>query len=346
MVHRKIFLYVVLYLASFSTADLLCAVVSHADEAGATAKLIEGAKKEGTLTYYTSVNQGDASLMVKAFEEKYPFVKISMLRTPGEKLFTRALAEARAKKLPADVYDSSIVQVLQMKENGLLMKYVGPENKAYPAKFRDPEGYWNATFHLPYVITYNTKIISPQEAPKSYEDLLNPKWRGKIGMDAEDVQWFFHMQKIMGREKGIDYMRKLARQNVSFRKGHTLLHTLCAAGEIPILVVGYLSGVETAKAGGAPIDWVRFASFPIITAIHSVAVVASAPHPNAAKLFYNFIISRDGAKVFKKVQRISARPDEQAADIKNMDFYVAFPGELMANYKPVLKEWEEIFFHR
>ena len=165
-------------------------------------------------------------------------------------------------------------------------------------------------------------------------------------MDAEDIQWFYHLIKIMGREKGIDYMRKLSKQNLTFRKGHTLLHTLCAAGEIPIVVVGYLSGVQLIKDKGAPIDWVRFESFPTITAIHSVAVVASAPHPHAAKLLYNFILSKDGARVFREVKRIPARPDEQPPEVKGMDYYVAYPGELMANYKQVLKEWEEIFFHK
>ena len=140
------------------------------------------------------------------------------------------------------------------------------------------------------------------------------------------------MIKIMGREKGIDFMKRLSKQDLMFRNGHGLLRILCEAGELPIVVVNYLNNVLQDRSKGAPIDWVRFESFPIITAIHAVAIVSSAPHPNAAKLFYNFILSRDGARVFREVQRIPARTDEQPPEIKGMDFYVAYPHDLLANY--------------
>ncbi len=147
----------------------------------------------------------------------------------------------------------------------------------------------------------------------------------------------------MGREKGIQYMRSLAKQNVMFRKGHTLLVTLCAAGEIPIVVVGYISEILNLQAKGAPVEWVRFKSFPTITTVGTISIISSAPHPNAAKLFYNFVISEDGANVFKKVGRLPAREGEQASVVKGLDLYVGSEPEFSSNYQQVAKGWKEIF---
>ena len=207
------------------------------------AVLIEAAKKEGTVVYYSGMATQDCAILTKEFEKKYPFLKVETLRLSGEKLLVKAQTEARAKGLRADIFQASIIQVTQMKSSGLLQKYVSPESKNFPAKFRDAEGYWNATYVLPYVITYNTKLIPKQEAPKTYEDLLSPKWKRKIGLAPDDDQWFFHLVKIMGRTKGIEYMKNLAKQDLVVRRGHTLLTTLCAAGEIPIVIVGYLDAL-------------------------------------------------------------------------------------------------------
>jgi iron(III) transport system substrate-binding protein len=311
-----------------------------------TAALIEAAKKEGTVVYYSGMATQDCATMTKEFEKKYPFVKVETFRLSGENLLLKAQTEARAKGLRADIFQASIIQVNQMKSSGLLQKYVSPESKNFPAKFRDAEGYWNATYVLPYVMIYNTKLIPKQEAPKTYEDLLNPKWKKKIGLAPDDDQWFFHLVKIMGREKGIDYMKNLAKQDLIVRRGHTLLTTLCAAGEIPIVIVNYLDAVEQVKAKGAAIEWIRFESFPIITAINAIGVVSTAPHLNAAKLFYDFVISKEGAKIFRSISRIPPNPEEQPQNVKGLNLYVAVPDEFMANYKQIEKEWEEIFHLR
>lgn len=306
--------------------------------------VIEGAKKEGKLLYYTAIPlQPDTQLMVEAFKKKYPFLEVEMFRLNGEQLLTKVLAEAKANVLKADVFQASIIQISQMKQNGLLMKYIAPESKVYGPTFKDPEGFWNTTFIIPYVIAYNTKLISKEEAPKSYEDLLTPKFKRKIGIDTEEVQWYHHLLKIMGREKGIPFMKALAKQDLLFRKGHTLLMTLCAAGEIPIVTVAYLDQFLKMKNLGASIEWVRFESSPTIAAINTIAIQKNAPHPNAAKLFYNFSISDDGISVLKKIHKNAATPKELSAELKGIDIYVAHPEELLANYSQVTKEWKEIF---
>jgi len=346
MLCKRTFSHLAIDLVCVLMVGLILVILANPVGAEENATLVEGARKEGKVVYYSGMTIEDAQAISNAFQKKYPFIKVEILRMSGEKILIKALTEARSKKLPADIFQTSIIQVSQMQENKLLMKYDSPESKAYPENFKSREGYWNAIYVLPYVLTYNTKIFPRDQAPKSYEDLLNPKWKGQIGMDAEEIQWYFFMMKVMGKDKGMAYMQKLAQQNVSLRKGHTLLVTLCAAGEVPVVTVGYLDRVERLRDGGAPIDWVRFKSSPVPTAINATAIVASAPHPNAAKLFHNFIISREGARAIKSVGRFPAHPEELSSELKSLSLYPLMPEELLPNYSQVEKEFIQTFQYR
>lgn len=309
--------------------------------------IVEGAKKEGQFVYYTGMNLDQATVFTQEFVKKHPFIKSEIFRSSGEKVLTKYLTEARAKTYRADVFQASVIQVFQLKEQGLLQRYISPESNAYPEGFKDPDGYWNAFYLLPYVIGYNTNLISPSEAPKSYEDLLNLKWKGKIGLEAEQYQWFFHLLKIMGKEKGMDFMRRLATQDLQMRHGHSLLTQLVIAGEIPISVVLYGNDVEDAKrTKGAPIDWVRFKG-PTITAFNAISITANPPHSNAAKLFVDFALSREGQQILQKnFRRVPARPGASSGTpsiLEGLNLYPARPEELIKNYKETVAQFKEIF---
>ncbi|MBI4528953.1 MAG: extracellular solute-binding protein [Deltaproteobacteria bacterium] len=309
--------------------------------------IIEGAKKEGQVVYYTGMNLDQATVFAQEFVKKYPFIKPEIFRSSGEKVLTKYLTEARAKTYRADVFQTSVIQIFQLKEQGLLQKYVSPESSAYPDGFKDLEGHWTAFYLLPYVIGYNTNIVPRKEAPRSYEDLLNVKWKGKIGLEAEQYQWFFHLLKIMGREKGMDFMRRLATQDLQMRHGHSLLTQLVISGEIPISVVLYGNDVEDEKQRkGAPIDWVRFKG-PTITAFNAISVPANPPHPNAAKLFVDFALSREGQQILQRsFRRVPARPDASQgmpSIVEGLTLYPARPEELIKNYKETVAQFKEIF---
>ena len=313
---------------------------------GQSIDVIEGAKKEGQLVYYTGMELEQSTVFANEFAKKYPFIKPELFRASGEKVLTKYLTEARAKTYRADIFQASVIQVSQLKGEGLLQKYVSSENKAYPEGFKDREGYWYAFYLLPYVIGYNTNIIPPNEAPKSYEDLLNPKWKGKIGLEAEQYQWFFHLLKITGKEKGLDFMRRLAQQDLHMRNGHNLLQQLVIAGEVPISVVLYANQVEyDRRATGAPIDWVRFKG-PTITAFNAISIPAKAPHPNTARLFLDFSLSKEGQAILKRFNRVPARPDvtpDPPGLVEGLNLYPARPEELIANYKETAAQFKEIF---
>jgi iron(III) transport system substrate-binding protein len=308
-------------------------------------EVLNAARKEGRLILYTGMDTEEANQFTKEFTRKFPFIKPEIFRSSGEKVQARFLVEHRAGVHHADIFQTSIVQVYQLKNAGLLAKYSSNESGSYPEGFKDPQGYWTAFYQIPYVIGYNTRQVAPKDAPASYEDLLHPRWKGLIGLETEEYQWFYHLLQIMGRDRGIEYMRNLNAQNLQMRKGHTLLAQLVAAGEVAAAVVVYSNRVERMKNAGAPIEWVRFKG-PTITAINAIAIPQKAPHPNAAKLFVDFVLSRSGQNLLRGLRRIPARPDvlpDPPTLTKGLNLYPARPEGMIESYNQTVALFDEIF---
>jgi iron(III) transport system substrate-binding protein len=271
-----------------------------ADEA-----LVQGAKKEGALVVYTSMTIDQAQKLNNAFKAKYPFLQISMFRAVGERLLTKIMTEAQAGKYDFDVVQSAETQAYFLKRKNLLAKYISPEVKNIQKPFFDPDGFWAAVYMMPNVIGYNTRILKRNEVPKTDDELLNPKWKGKIGMDYSKPEWFAWKLKRMGEEKGLVYMKKLGAQNFQLYSGLTILTSLLAAGEFPLVLNTYLHNVEDGKRKGAPIDWV--AQDPVFTKFQPIGVGAKAAHPNAARFFVDFALSEEGQKIIASFGRVPTR---------------------------------------
>ncbi|HET8563462.1 MAG TPA: extracellular solute-binding protein [Candidatus Binatia bacterium] len=175
--------------------------------------LVEGAKKEGELILYASMNIEEANAMISRFEAKYPFVKVKLNRTGSEKLLTKLLAEARAKKSFADAIQTLGFSMYNLRKKQMLGQYLSPENSFYPKEFKE-EGYWTTVYTNPYATAYNPKLVSKEQVPRNYEDLLNPMWKGKMMLEPTKVDWFAGLLQVMGKEKGLRYMRDLAKQNL------------------------------------------------------------------------------------------------------------------------------------
>jgi len=308
-------------------------------------KLLEGAKKEGRLVLYTGMETDEASQFTKEFTRKYPFIKTDLFRSSGEKVQARFIVEQRAGTHFADIFQTSIVQVYQLKNAGMLARYVSEEASALGEGFKDPQGHWSAFYQIPYVIGYNTRQVAAKDAPADYQDLLHPKWKGQISLETEEYQWFYHVVQLMGRDKGLDFMRKFAAQNPQMRKGHTLLAQLVAAGESALATVVYSNRVERMKASGAPIDWVRFKG-PTITAINAISIPDKAPHPNAARLFVDFALSREGQGLLRAQRRVPARADvspDPPSLTQGLKLYPARPEGMIENYNDTVARFDEIF---
>ena len=212
----------------FATGDLAW---SQSDE---RTKLVEAAKKEGKLNWYTSTNTTESKPLLDDFEKAYG-IKGEIIRASGEKTLNRIVTEGRAGRWDFDVVTISEVDALT--DAKLLMAYRSPEAKTFIPEFKDANGYWTAVYVNYTTIGYNTKLVSEKEAPKQWEDLLDPKWKGKISIDQEPYTWFGTLHKAWGRERAQKYMRAIAKQDIQWRKGHTLIAQLMSAGEFPIGVV-------------------------------------------------------------------------------------------------------------
>jgi iron(III) transport system substrate-binding protein len=269
-------------------------------------ELIRGAKKEGKVVFWSSMRIEDSKALAAGFEARFPFIKVDIFRAGGEQIVNRALAEHLAGKTTYDVLNAFALKVVQNK--GLLQSYAAPEATHYPAGFRDPQHYWVSLYSGYNVIGYNTKLVSKADAPKSWDDLLHPRWKGKLGMDDEEYFWHAGMLKYWGEEKGKRYMEALSRQGLQFRNGHALLADLLSVGEFPVTVVVYPDHIEMMKAKGQPVEWVKTTD-PILVNLAPVGVAAKAPQPNAAKLLLNYSISREGQEILQKARRASARHD-------------------------------------
>ena len=287
--------------------------------------LIQGAKKEGEVILYASMNIEEANTTIAKFEEKYPFLKVKLARTGSEKLLAKALTEARAKKHFADVIQTVEFSMHILRNKGILGRYLSPEEGLYPKEFKE-DGYWATVYYNPYVVAYNTKLVPRERLPKSYEDLLNPLWKGKMMMEGTKVDWFAGMLQIMGREKGLKYMRDLSRQDLMLRTGHNLIAQLVAAGEALFDINIPASSVDRLKENGAPIDWTALGPAPAIMV--GIGIASQTPHPHAARLYVDFALSREGQRLMRGFGRLVARSDfaqEQAAAIKGVQIVPVNP---------------------
>jgi iron(III) transport system substrate-binding protein len=285
------------------TASLLSAQTITTDRA----KLVEDAKREGKVVVYAAYSATDANIIKAAFEKKYPFINFEYFRAGKDKLLARYLTEVKAGQFLPDVYISSIFPVSTLLQQGLLGRYPSPERAAYADSLKDKNGNWTAIYLNAMTIAHNTRMVKPDEVPKSYSDLLLPKWKGKMGMDLNKTEWYVSMLQMMGEEKGRKYMDALSKQDIQARDGNTITGQLLVAGEFPLVVSQYPTSVEEMKKRGAPIEWVPLQPhfvFPIV-----MAPTAKQPHPAGGKLFVDFLLSEEGQKIMKGLSRIPARKD-------------------------------------
>src|SRR5882762_7044129 len=284
---------------------LLAALIFCA-EGGAAQAHAAGSERE--VVWYTAMNTPDAAPLRKRFREKYPGLNLTILRQPGEKIRSRILTETRAGKFFWDVVSFNHLDMDALAQEGLLTAYFSPETRSgFPRGAVDPEGRWAAIYVRQYVIGYNTRSVPRADAPKSWEELLAPRWKEKFAMDEGDVEWYAAMLDYLGGERGPAFMRSLAGQNPQFRRGHSLLAKLLIAGDFPLALV-HAAEMDEARRAGAPVDWVRTLD-PVITSPSQVAVSARAPHPNGARLLVDLLLSAEGQALIRDRGRVPARND-------------------------------------
>ena len=306
------------------------------------AERIAKAKTEGQVVFYSTRGIDTVRPMQLAFEKKYPFIKVEVLRLNSERVFNRLMVEHQTGKVNADVVNLSVMPLLKAKR--VLARYRSLEAKAFPAKFRDTDDTWTGLVGNYVVMGYNTRLVPEANVPKDWLDLTQPWWKGKLAMDVEDFDWYGTMIEYLGAEKGRRLMQGLAKQQLGWRKGHSLLAQLVAAGEFSASLL-YAHRTQLTKDRGAPIDWVK-TSKPIVVLQNAVAVLEKAPRPNAARLLVDFLISEAGQKLLYNGGQIPLRshaiPVSSPLAAEHLDLYPV-SGQVMERFEQHKKDFNETF---
>jgi len=300
-----------------------------------TARLIAGAKKEGVVSVYGSTVTEDMRPVTDAFEKKYG-IKVQYWRASSENLVQRTLSENRAGRCLVDGFATVAAELESLQREKLLQAVKSPLTAdLLPIAFR-PHGEWVATRLNIFSAAYNTNLVKKDEVPKSYEDLKNPRWKGRLAIEASDFDWFGTIVMKMGTDKGVQLFRDIVKTNgMSVRRGHTLLSNLVVAGEVPLALTVYSYKPEQQKRDGAPVEPLYLR--PVVALGYGPAVSRCAPHPHAAVLFYDFMLGEG--------QAIMAQRDMTATNPKikplpqGVELTVIDPAEMLDNRK----KWDDLW---
>lgn len=291
----------------FSILFLLPLLAPEEPFAQSSAERIDRAKKEGTVNFYFVWNLPHGQAVKNVFQKRYPSIKVNLYRAGGSAMVNKLDIEAKTGRNEADVIIISDLYWQTLMDKGLIAPYCSPERGAFPNEFKDEKCLWTILNINTHVIAYNTRLVPEDARPKTLQDLLDPRWKGKLVMDTTDDRWFTQTVDKMGEEKGMAFMKKLAAQKPNFRRGHTLMVQLLAAGEFPVNVIAYGYQVEYMKAQGATVDW--SADEPVTITGGAGSLAKHAPHPEAAKLFLDVLLSKEAQEEITKFNRVATRVD-------------------------------------
>jgi iron(III) transport system substrate-binding protein len=333
----------------FSSALTLAVILSIAagfsTSYSADVTLPDKAKEEGRLVAYLAMNAADAVSLQTSFERKFPQIKVDLVRAGAPAMLQRILTEHRGGKTFADVVLGFGFIHYELGQQKLLDRYDSPERQNYVQQFKDNDGFWTNAFPIVHTIAYNPKMTATTELPLRYTDLLLPKWKGKLGMNANNIMFLAAMMSHFGKEQGADFLHRLAAQAPQVRSGGTLLATLVAAGEFPLAFSINENNVENFKQKGAPIDWVRLVD-PLYGELVPIGIMAGAPHPNSARLFIDYLLSKEGQELVRNLGKIPARGDVTPRINIERDKIRMIPPEEEARTGYYAKLFDELFVKR
>jgi iron(III) transport system substrate-binding protein len=311
------------------------------------AKLMEGAKREGKMVYYGTTAIDHSKRILDAFKKKYPFIKTGHFRSGAVDVYNKITAEARGQRYEVDVIDLLPGEAYTLVSKGLVDPYLSPSREGIKKEFMDKDGYWTTVFHLVVALGYNTEYVKKKDAPRSYEDLLDPKWKGRMSLDNQDMDLMGTLIEYWGREKGLAYFKKLAANDPMMRRGHTLQAQILAAGEFHVAPWLYGYRPSSMKQKGAPVEIVLLE--PVLTVPTYLMLAKNSPHPYSAALFLDWALSQAGAmKIFaEKLGRTSPRSGykDKFPELVVPKYLVVDPRKIGPNYGEYTKIYCDLFKH-
>lgn len=300
--------------------------------------IARAASAQGPLVLYTSLAPTESGPLGQAFEKKTG-IKVEIWRAISEKVVQRTVAEARAGRPTVDVVETNGPEMEMMAREQVFRAVASPYLADIPAGAIPKHRLWIPDRLNFFVVAYNTGKVKREELPKSYRGFADPKWRGRIGIEATDTEWMATLVKLWGDE-GLPYFRQLAAMKPDLRKGHVLLAQLVASGEIPVALSAYQSNAESLKRKGAPIDWLPVQ--PVVARTQGIAVAHNAPHPKEAQAFVDFVLSPEGQALLDSMGRtpVSTRVP---SSIGRFDYSVVDPVTVLDEQDKWEKLWQELF---
>lgn len=311
------------------------------------AVLEEGARKEGEVIWYTSMSLTDFPKIVGAFEKTVPYVKVRTNRLSQSSVMPKIETEARAGRFAVDVVASAPMEMWELKQKNLSTGYLSPELKAFPSGAYDPQGYWASTEVTPLVLAFNSRLVAPEDAPRTYQDLLQPKWRGKMNFGSDEYAWYSVLLDGMGKTKGLDFMKALARQQLHIPGGSSIMRVqLMLAGESAIVIAARGRRVTELKEKSAPIDYRLLDPYPAEP--NGLALMRRSSHPHASMLFIDWMLSEEGQTVLaQQIPRITLRkgvkqiPRHQ--ELYKKEFVFVNPASIGPNLNELIASYQQIF---
>jgi iron(III) transport system substrate-binding protein len=290
--------------------------------------LTEGAKKEGVAYYYGSSNSSDIQELVKGFSRNYPFVDVRYTRLGGPSVVSKVTTEYRAGVFNVDVISVRGTLIPELISNRVIARYQSPMVPFLRKGYFDTEGYLLGYYATGYTLIYNTTKVQPGDVPRSFEDLLNPRWKGRLVMDREEYDWLAGMIDLMGENKATAFFKRLVKeQGVKFKRGHALITQLVAAGEHDLLVDGYVHSAVQLKTKGAPINFV-FMNPTVVKPPSGIGIASRAAHPYSAALLADYHLSKEAQENMAQKQFYwTSRRDVKWATEPDFELRVVSPLE-------------------
>ena len=308
-------------------------------------RLVEGAKKEGRLVFYGTLGVDAAGPMLDKFRQSQPYLSIGHYRSGGVGVYNRVVNEARGGKNEVDIIEISAGPAAELIKSGFVDPYRSSESETVRPEFRDPRHLWHAYQYLVVALAYNKSRVKEGEVPKNYQELLFPRWKGgKISLDNDDGDVFGAMLDSWSEKQGIEYFRKLAKQEVIIRSGHTLQAQLLAAGEVDLHPWSHAQRPLLMADRGAPVA-IAFLQ-PVVSKAQGLLLSRRSPHPHAAALFIDWALSEEGQTyvgidIVRSPVRIGAK--QKYIELGKPKTKVITPEFLGQNYERYTKLYHDIF---
>jgi len=307
-------------------------------------RLLEAAKGEGAAVVYANMDVTAMKPLADGFMRRYPGVKATSVHFSGAAIITRIESESRVGKPLSDVVLSGQLGVLSSIERRIAARYRSPEREALRDGFKDKDGLWTTYMTNVMVSAYNNRLVKKADLPHSVEDLLRPRWKNRLVMDSQSYVWFGTMMQFLGEDNGVRFMKRLNEQNLQHSRGRRLMTQLLAAGEHELAVETNLNSVLSLSKQGAPLDFAQIQPYFLSPSL--VFMSANAPHPFAAALFTDYLLSEEGQKIIVTTNRMPVHPKVKSPEsqlLEGQDVRMPDIFDIGKRYQAIGIRYREVF---